>query len=72
MGDREVEEMLETVAMRQQVFSKIKDSQWRLAIMVSEAENTMKLGGESLLSREIHGVISELKNAVYILRQLEK
>lgn len=72
MTDRDVEEMLETLAMRQQVFSHIKAAQFSLAIMVAEAEETMKQNGERILAAEIDQVISKLKNASYILRQLEK
>ncbi len=72
MTDRDVEEMLETLAMRQQVFQHIKAAQFSLAIMVTEAEETMRQNGERMLAAEIDQVISKLKNASYILRQLEK
>jgi len=72
MTDRDVEEMLETLAMRQQVFQHIKAAQFSLAIMVTEAEETMKQNGERILAAEIDQVIGKLKNASYILRQLEK
>jgi hypothetical protein len=72
MTDRDVEEMLETLAMRQQVFQHIKAAQFSLAIMVTEAEETMRQNGERMLAAEIDQVISRLKNASYILRQLEK
>ena len=72
MTDRDVEEMLETLAMRQQVFRHIKAAQFSLAIMVTEAEETMRQNGERMLAAEIDQVIGKLKNASYILRQLEK
>lgn len=72
MTDRDVEEMLETLAMRQQVFQHIKAAQFSLAIMVAEAEETMRQNGERMLAAEIDQVIGKLKNASYILRQLEK
>lgn len=72
MTDRDVEEMLETLAMRQQVFQHIKAAQFSLAIMVAEAEETMRQNGERMLAAEIDQVIGRLKNASYILRQLEK
>jgi hypothetical protein len=72
MTDRDVEEMLETLAMRQQVFQHIKAAQFSLAIMVTEAEETMRQNGERMLAAEIDQVIGKLKNASYILRQLEK
>ena len=72
MTDRDVEEMLETLAMRQQVFQHIKAAQFSMAIMVTEAEETMRQNGERMLAAEIDQVIGKLKNASYILRQLEK
>jgi hypothetical protein len=71
MNDQKIEDMLETLAMRQQVFEKIKEAQFSLAIMVCEAEQTMKVGGERYLAAEIDKTISALKDAAYILRQMK-